>query len=152
MKNRMVRRDANDYLWFATRCERIIRWEPRQANAVAPILASTETRNAFQGKLRIDNGIISESSILDHTKETWKKAFARCSAVMKFTEMILFWVSGIQEKKEKEYKYGTNVEYTFNRRPQFHNNISTTRRKRRVTNTSGIATDKSTIDKENATY
>lgn len=41
---------------------------------------------------------------------------------------------------------------TLNRRPQFHNNISTTRRKRRVTNTSGIATDKSTIDKENATY
>lgn len=58
-----------------------------------------------------------------------------------------------QEKKEKKkYKYGTNVEHTFNRRPQFHNNISTTRRKRRVTNTSGIATDKSTIDKENATY
>lgn len=57
-----------------------------------------------------------------------------------------------KKKKAKEYKYATNVEYTFNRRPQFHNNISTTRRKRRVTNTSGIATDKSTIDKENATY
>lgn len=57
-----------------------------------------------------------------------------------------------KEKQEKEYKYGTNVEHTFNRRPQFHNNISTTRRKRRVTNTSGIATDKSTIDKEDATY
>jgi len=41
-----------------------------------------------------------------------------------------------------------NNERTFNRRPQFRNNISTTRRKRRVTNTSGIATDKSTIDKE----
>lgn len=43
---------------------------------------------------------------------------------------------------------GANNEETFNRRPQFHNNISTTRRKRRVTNTSGIATDKSTIDKK----
>lgn len=76
------------------------------------------------------------------------------SAVLKFTEIILISISGRQgkKKKEKEYKYATNVEYTFNRRPQFHNNISTTRRKRRVTNTSGIATDKSTIDKENATY
>lgn len=76
------------------------------------------------------------------------------SAVLKFTEIILISISGRQEKKKKakEYKYATNVEYTFNRRPQFHNNISTTRRKRRVTNTSGIATDKSTIDKENATY
>lgn len=78
------------------------------------------------------------------------------SAVLKFTEIILISISGRQEKKKKkkakEYKYATNVEYTFNRRPQFQNNISTTRRKRRVTNTSGIATDKSTIDKENATY
>lgn len=117
----------------------------------SPILASTETRNAFPGKLRIDNGIISESSILDYTKDM-KKVFVRsvCSTEIhrNHTDLNI----RKQGKKEKEYKYGTNIEHTFNRRPQFHNNISTTRRKRRVTNTSGIATDKSTIDKENATY
>ena len=47
-----------------------------------------------------------------------------------------------EQKRQKKLRWTEIVDHTFN------NNISTTRRKRRVTNTSGIATDKSTIDKE----
>lgn len=75
-KNRAICRDANDYLWLdSSRTDNSTRNEASTRNC--RFWRVPKRDNAFQRKLRIDNGIISESSILDHTKDTWKKMFAR---------------------------------------------------------------------------
>lgn len=130
-----------------THYERIIRRETRQARAIADF---GEYRNAKCNSREIKDR--QQYNFGEFNSQSHERDVKKARSAMKFTEIILIWMSEKQKKWEKEYKNVTNVEYTFNRRPQFHNNISTTRRKRRVTNTSGIATDKSTIDKENATY
>lgn len=138
-----------------TRCERIIRRETRQARAIADF---GEYRNAkcfskeIKDRQRYNFGEFNSRSHERYVKKMFARDVCGTEIHRNHTDLNIRKARKKKKKKAKEYKYATNVEYTFNRRPQFHNNISTTRRKRRVTNTSGIATDKSTIDKENATY
>lgn len=142
---------ANDYLW-PTRCELIIWWGTRQARAIAD-LKMPEREMLFKRKLSIGHdGIIIGIVRFDDT-DAKKKKILRVRSTDSWTCRNYADLNiRKEEMKGKRNIWSKRWIQTLNRRPQFHNNISTTRRKRRVTNTSGIATDKSTIDKKNATY